>query len=300
MAILEVHHHTVYHYSAPVGFGPHRWMFRPRDSQEQRLISSERKIRPEPSGVVWQHDVFGNQVALIEFDTKARELVFESEITLEHSPELGLRYTAEDEGRIWPFDYDQAMLPDLAAYRQVHYPDASVEAWARSLVSDPQVATIQLLERLNEAVTESCDYSRRYSPGTQLPVQTLSTKQGTCRDFALLMMEAARILGFAARFVSGYLYAPSRDSTTMRGGGNTHAWVQIFLPGAGWIEFDPTNRIVGSRDLIRVGVARDPSQAMPLRGSFIGAREAYRGMEVSVNVKRQRIAPGPAGGLEPV
>lgn len=293
MAILEVHHRTIYRYSAPVGFGPHRWMFRPRDSQEQRLISSERRIVPEPQSVVWQHDVFGNQVALVMFDTKATELSFQSDITLEHSPELGLRYTAEDESRIWPFEYDSAVLPDLEAYRRVHYPDAGVEAWARSLLSDEPIPTKRLLERLNTAVSETCSYARRYDPGTQRPADTLARKHGTCRDFTLLMMEAARVLGFAARFVTGYLYAPSRDTATVRGGGNTHAWVQIFLPGAGWIEFDPTNRIVGSRDLIRIGVARDPSQAMPLKGSFSGPRSAYLGMEVEVTVHQQRVAAAP-------
>ena len=289
MAILDVHHRTVYRYDRAVGFGPHRWMFRPRDSQEQRLISSERRITPEPSSVVWQHDVFGNQVALVEFETDASELVFESDISLEHSPELGLHYTAEDRGGTWPIEYPARELPDLAPYRHIHYPDESVTAWARSLAPTTSVRTTELLERLNAAVRESCIYTRRSSPGTQSPGTTLSVKRGTCRDFALLMMEAARVLGFAARFVSGYLYAPSRDTATIRGGGATHAWVQVFLPGSGWVEFDPTNGIVGSRDLIRVSVARDPSQAMPLKGSFVGPSKSYLGMEVEVIVRRRQF-----------
>jgi transglutaminase-like putative cysteine protease len=287
MAILDVHHRTVYSYDRSVGFGVHRWMFRPRDSQEQRLLSSERRVSPEPAGVVWQHDVFGNQVALVEFDSSAAELVFESDISLEHSPELGLRYTAEDEGRGWPLEYDAAVLPDLAAYRRVHYPDPNVADWAKSLVPEGRVSTIRLLERLNGAVRETCGYARRYSPGTQPPSVTLGEKRGTCRDLALLMMEAARELGFAARFVTGYIYAPSRDKASVQGGGATHAWVQVFLPGAGWVEFDPTNGIVGSRDLVRIGVARDPSQAKPLGGSFKGPAEAYLGMQVDVVVRRQ-------------
>lgn len=262
-------------------------MFRPRDSQEQRLLSSERLITPEPSSVVWQHDVFGNQVALVQFDAEASELIFESDISLEHSPELGLRYTAEDESRVWPFEYDASVLPDLEAYRRVHYRDPTVSDWAKSIVPQGKVATIKLLEGLNRAVRETCSYARRNEPGTQLPAITLATKRGTCRDLALLMMEAARELGFAARFVTGYIYVPSRDNSSVRGGGATHAWVQIFLPGAGWVEFDPTNGIIGSRDLVRIGVARDPSQAKPLAGSFSGPREAYLGMQVEVIVRRQ-------------
>src|SRR3569832_513062 len=131
MAILDVHHRTVYRYDRPVSFGTHRWMFRPRVSQEQRLITSERRISPEPSAVVWQHDVFGNQVALVEFESSAHELVFESDISLEHSPELGLRYSAEDSARTWPFEYPERELPELAPYRQVHYPDDRVVEWVR-------------------------------------------------------------------------------------------------------------------------------------------------------------------------
>ena len=109
---------------------------------------------------------------------------------------------------------------------------------------------------------------------------TLALGRGTCRDFALLMMEAVRCLGMAARFVSGYLYVPDKDGTTHFGGGSTHAWCQVYLPGAGWVEFDPTNGIVGNRDLIRVAVARDPRQAVPLSGTFSGSRSDSLGMDV--------------------
>jgi transglutaminase-like putative cysteine protease len=140
---------------------------------------------------------------------------------------------------------------------------------------------------LNEAVAQSFSYNRRTEPGTQEPGVTLRTQRGTCRDFALLMMEAARALGFAARFVSGYIYVPGRDGPSLLGGGSTHAWCQIYLPGSGWVEFDPTNGIVGNRDLIRVAVARTPYQAVPLFGTYYGDRADELGMDVSVNVKRE-------------
>jgi transglutaminase-like putative cysteine protease len=134
------------------------------------------------------------------------------------------------------------------------------------------------------AIKESFTYSRRTDPGTQSPIVTLNTGTGTCRDFALLMMEAARSLGFAARFVTGYVYVPSRGRAANLGGGSTHAWVQIYLPGAGWVEFDPTNGIIGTSDLIRVGVARDPRQAIPLYGTYMGKGDDWLGMNVQVNV----------------
>jgi transglutaminase-like putative cysteine protease len=138
---------------------------------------------------------------------------------------------------------------------------------------------------LNEAIAQSFSYKRRSSDGTQIPLETIRRQEGTCRDFALLMMEAARSLGFTARFVKGYVYVPSRDGSDRLGGGSTHAWCQIYVPGSGWVEFDPTNGIVGNRDLIRVGVARTPGQAVPLSGTYRGDPEDELGMEVSVNVR---------------
>lgn len=134
------------------------------------------------------------------------------------------------------------------------------------------------------AIHESFSYRKRHEHGTQPPALTLALRRGTCRDFALLMMEAVRALGFAARFVTGYVYVSDRDGEEMLGGGSTHAWAQVYLPGAGWVEFDPTNGIVGSRDLIRVAVTRDPLQAVPLSGSYIGAAEDFDDMTVQVNV----------------
>lgn len=289
MSILKVYHRTTYRYRRPVSFNEHRWLFRPRDSQEQRLILANRQITPEPSDVTWIHDVFSNQVALVSFDVDAAELIFESSISLEHTPQAGPNFRTEDSARHWPFDYDQDTLVDIEPYRRVHYPDATVETWARSFVPfDSVIETAKLLQLLNAGVRETCRYTRRSNPGTQTPALTLASKLGTCRDFALLMMEAARYLGFAARFVTGYIYVPGRDEGKIQGGGATHAWVQVFLPGAGWIEFDPTNGIIGNRDLIRIGVARDPQHAKPLSGSFIGDPSDYLGMEVDVQVTKLR------------
>jgi transglutaminase-like putative cysteine protease len=123
----------------------------------------------------------------------------------------------------------------------------------------------------------------------QTPHETLDQRSGTCRDFATLMIEAIRQLGYAARFVSGYLYSPQRDSGSPQylGAGATHAWVQVYLPGAGWTAFDPTNNLVGGTDLIRVGVARHASLATPVSGSWRGSADDYLGMEVEVQVRKR-------------
>jgi transglutaminase-like putative cysteine protease len=291
LTVYRVRHVTTYRYGEAVGFGEHRLLFRPRGSHDQRLISAELRIEPEPASLHWVHDVFGNSVAIARFDGKAAELHFEIDVVLDHSPELEPLFRTEPEAKPWPIVYDPDVVPDLESSLRRHYPDnGEVEAWARQFVTTPGAVpeTGHVLMTMNAAIKDGFRYSRRTDPGTQPPLTTLSTKTGTCRDFALLMMESVRSLGFAARFVTGYIYVPSRDRDEIRGGGATHAWVQVFVPGAGWVEFDPTNGIIGSRELIRVGVARDPRQAKPLSGSFIGSRDMYLGMTVEVKVTKER------------
>jgi transglutaminase-like putative cysteine protease len=287
MTIFSVRHITAYSYHRPVEFGEHRLMFRPRDSFDQRLLEATLKVDPEPSYVRWIHDVFGNCVALIGLSRPAKELRFETHIRLDHTPQVALNLQIDEEALTYPFAYDADEVTDLERTIKRHYPDPGDEVghWARQFVRIGQpMETGHLLMTLCYGIHESFAYSRRIEKGTQTPLQTLQLRRGTCRDFALLMMEAARSLGMAARFVTGYVYVPDRDGSTTRGGGSTHAWCQIYLPGAGWVEFDPTNGIVGNRDLIRVAVARDPRQAIPLTGSYDGEASDFDDMSVQVNV----------------
>ena len=164
-------------------------------------------------------------------------------------------------------------------------PERQLEGWVRRFLRQGRpTATGELLKTLTYGIKESLAYSHRAEGGTHAPLTTLNLGRGSCRDLALLMMEAVRCLGLAARFVSGYIYVPARDEGTYLGGGSTHAWCQVYLPGAGWVEFDPTNGIIGNRDLIRVAVARDPAQAVPLTGTFFGNAEDDLGMSVEVQV----------------
>lgn len=285
MTIFSVRHATAYRYRRPVRFGVHHLMFRPRDSYDQRLIRCDLVVEPEPSGVRWIHDVFGNCVALVGISRASEQLLFETRIVLDHTPQALPDLQIETEALNYPFDYGPDEAADLAACIRPHYPDPAVAQWARRFLhAGGPTETGHLLMTLCYAIRESFSYARRHESGTQPPALTLERRCGTCRDFALLMMEAVRTLGFASRFVTGYVYVPDRDGAPNRGGGSTHAWCQVYLPGAGWVEFDPTNGIVGNRDLIRVGVARDPSQAVPLYGSYDGLRADYADMVVQVNV----------------
>jgi transglutaminase-like putative cysteine protease len=287
MTIFSVHHATTYRYKKPVRPGLHQLMFRPRDSFDQRLLECRLDVSPSPSEIRWIHDPFGNCITLVDFSTRTTELQFETLIKLDHTPENAPDFRIEDYALSHPFSYADDESPDLEAYIRRHYPgDTNVEDWLSKFIgSGLRTPTGQLLMTLNEAIAESFSYKRRSSRGTQTPGETIRMQEGTCRDFALLMMEAARSLGFAARFVTGYVYVPDRDGPTRLGGGSTHAWCQIYVPGSGWVEFDPTNGIVGNRDLIRVAVARTPNQAIPLSGTYWGDPEDELGMKVSVNVK---------------
>lgn len=287
MALFEITHRTVYRYAQPVRFGEHRALLRPRVSHDLHLRSMELRVSPR-SKIRWVSDVFANSVALIGPEETADTLEVESRLLLERREEE--RFSVAPRGEVietYPFLYDEAILPDLGTTQQRHYPDndGSVLTFARRFIQDG-IDSAELLARMMCAIRSEIAYRPRYEEGTQHPADTLALASGTCRDFALLMMETARALGYAARFVTGYLYDAPADGNApaIRGAGASHAWVQIYLPLSGWVEYDPTNALIGGRDLIRVAVARDPRQAIPLSGSFQGAAGAYQGMEVSVDV----------------
>ena len=267
-------------------------MMRPRDSHDQRQISARLDISPAPAQLRWMLDVFGNNVAVARFDRWARELLVINRLQIGHTAPESLDGTpleswVEPYARTTPFSYDAEEMPDLLRLIERLYPDPghALDRWARAFLrTDGPTETLPLLEAMTRSIRRQFTYQSRQRSGIQTPSETLWLGTGTCRDFAVLMMEAARCLGFAARFVSGYIYVPEREGRPHRGGGNTHAWAQIYVPGAGWLEFDPTNSIIGSRDLIRVCVTRDPQLAVPLSGSWTGAAADCLGMDVSVEV----------------
>lgn len=297
MSLLTVRHLTVYRYSEPVGLGEHRMMFRPRESHDLTLLKSKLEITPEPASLRWIHDVFDNSVAVATFDGKTSELRFDSTVTLEHFETALPDYPLEEYARTYPFRYSDDEIPDLACALAHRYPSNEVKRWVKQFLSPSGTApTMDLLRSITLGVKRSFGYMRRGEKGVQSPSETLQSRCGSCRDFAVLMMEAVRSLGLAARFVSGYIFIPGAapggvpDSEAGRvlGGGATHAWMQAYLPGTGWIDFDPTNSIIGNRNLIRVAVAWDPKQVLPLWGTFAGPASAFLGMEVAVSVTESR------------
>jgi transglutaminase-like putative cysteine protease len=287
MPLLTIHHKTEYRYTHPVAFGEHRIMLRPRDGHDLRVVSGRLEIVPQPMSLRWIHDVFGNSVAIATFDERAETLSIVSTATVEHNPAEEFALTADDPAYFYPFLYDDEEFPDLVQFITPQYgdPNGELSAWARNFLdAEGPTPTFNILSSMTHGIRNAFVYRKRHEHGTQHPLDTLQTRSGTCRDYALFMIEALRRLGIAARFVSGYLFIPGDRAHRYAGGGSTHAWVQVYLPSAGWIEFDPTNGIVGTRDLVRVAVARDPRQAIPLHGTYLGSADAFVAMDVSINV----------------
>lgn len=289
----DIVHTTVYRYAQPVTFGEHRVLFRPRDSHDLRVLATDLDVSPEADVRLIQ-DPNSNSIALVQPKVAADTLQIVCSFTIEHAETMNLELPLDPSAELYPFSYSTDEWADLEPFLRPGHddPQGQLITWARQFVrTDGPTGTRDLLVAMNQHIRDNFRYQARDEEGTQTPVQTLELGSGSCRDFALLMMEASRRLGIATRFVSGYLYDPALDAKPdegvhVVGAGYTHAWMQAYLPGAGWVPFDPTNNLLGGTELIRVGVARDPSQAAPISGSWFGQTGDYLGMSVTVTVQR--------------
>ena len=291
MAILyELEHTTTYSYANPVTFGKHRAMFLPRPGARGRLVNWSARTSI-PSTIRWTTDALGNNVTEMAFAQPARELTFSLKARGIHFGLDGVeKHELERRAETVPVQYTPDEWNDLLVYIRPHAedPDGAVAAWAKSFVADNRDGTTDVLQRMLDVFRDTFTYNAREAEGTQSPAETLRTRSGTCRDYAWLMIEALRRLSFAVRFVSGYLYDAALDGGAVGavGSGATHAWLAVYLPGAGWRPYDPTNRINAGYDLIPVAIARHPGQAVPLEGSWFGDAADYRGMAVKVAVHK--------------
>jgi transglutaminase-like putative cysteine protease len=290
--VFDIVHTTHYRYATPVTLNEHRVMFRPRSSHDLRVLATDLQVTPQPVDIRLILDVYSNSVALVQPQSPANELRIVSSFTVEHTGTRALDLPLLKSAEQFPFDYSAEEKIALQHYQLPFYDDPTGElsAWARQFVrNDGPTGTRELLVSMTQFIRDSMTYVLRHEEGVQTPYDTLRLQSGTCRDFATLMIEAVRSLGYAARFVSGYIYTPwlDGDDTATTGSGATHAWLQVYLPGAGWIPFDPTNNLIGGTDLIRVAVARHASLATPISGSWHGKSGDYLGMTVDVQVHRR-------------
>lgn len=284
MPIFSIQHVTTYHYRKSVDFGEHRMMLHPRDDGDQRVLRSGITITPEPSRIDWMLDDFGNHVAVASFSARANKLRFDSSILVDQASAQFDAADIADYARSYPFSYAAANSHEVTRYNAQPSHHRQLVPWASSFLREDGTAdTYGLLVGMTERIKRTFKHGARYQPGTRDPVQTLELANGSCRDLAVLMIAALRTLGIAARFVSGYLNLADPDDDSISGG-NTHAWVQAFVPGPGWVDFDPSSGTVGNENLVRLAAVDEPQAAVPLQGTFIGFASDHLAMDVAVRV----------------
>lgn len=283
---LQIRHRTTYEYRQPVRLGQHRLMLRPRESRDLRILSLDLDLVPS-SSVMWAQDVFGNAIATASFSAPTARLDIESRVEIELTTPAWPIFAVSASALSYPFRYANDEWADLGALAVPQYQDGErLRTWAEGFVLGPPTDTLALLKDLSAGVSRSILYQSREEEGTQTPNQTLDRGWGSCRDFAVLFAEAVRSLGFGARIVSGYLHNPGGGATGSFGSGSTHAWTEVYVPGAGWITFDPTNRSMGGANLVPVAVGRGIEQIVPVAGSFTGMSDAFAGLTVEVSVSQ--------------
>jgi len=279
---LKIKHLTEYQFNSPVTLQPHRLLLRPREGPEIHIESSSLRISP-PHTVKWQRDVLDNAAAVVVFPESTQTLSIQSVVVIQHFMEAPLDFLVEDYAVNYPFQYAFHDRTDLLPFLQPVYPgdEQAIRSWFSQLgIEQPVMQTYVLLDLMNRTITRDFTYTVREEQGVQSPSQTLLLKRGSCRDFAALFVEACRYLGLASRFVSGYTHTPATEQWSAA----THAWAEVYLPGAGWKGFDPTSgEVTGSRH-ISVAVARHPETVPPVAGSFIGPAGSTPKLIVDVRV----------------
>jgi transglutaminase-like putative cysteine protease len=295
---LRIHHRTSYKYADPVPFGRHRFMLRPREGQKLQIEKCRIEISPAHR-LRWIRDIWENNVGLVEFREPARELVIDCEFIVNTSDANPFDFLIESEAAEYPFNYDYDLFQELRPLIQPLYvrDESRVREWlAQFWRAGKRIETLELLQKINGDIYRTLRYRRREERGVQSPAETLENNSGSCRDFATLFIEACRCLGFAARFVSGYAYSPE-----VTGEMSMHAWGEVYLPGAGWLGFDPSLGVLADSSFVPVAVSRHPENATPVSGTYIGTSRVFLRHDVTLFVEPVKDAvSAPDSSPEPV
>lgn len=283
MSTLRIEHHTTYRYGRPIEFGRHRLVLRPREGHDLHVVRMTLDIFPAHR-VLWSRDVFGNSIALVDFLEDSDRLEFRSEVIVHRTMPFEAEEPHSRERFPFPVEYDVLERVVVGAYQAVSYPDdaRAVHKWLGDALPERDPADAEsVVAALNLLIHRQIAYQRRSERGVQSPAQTLALGSGSCRDMAVLLMDAARALGFATRFVSGYLDCPA----SIAGRASTHAWTEVYLPHLGWRGYDPTLGETTSLKHVTTGVSNHPRGVMPISGHFNGTSADYQGMTVTVKTE---------------
>jgi len=276
---ISIEHTTVYDYARSVNLGRHRLVLRPREGHDLRVERLRLQLTPS-ARVEWVRDVFGNSIALVDFLEPADTLRIVNDVVVRRGPPFPARAVHDPWSVPFPPRYDAHEAAIVGVYSQPVYGDDvdRLRAWLAAAPSDDPLDAEGTMIALCRRVFTSVRYLRRLEKGVQTPAETLTRGSGSCRDLATLFMEAARAMGVAARFASGYLHG----SASLAAQASTHAWTEVYLPTLGWRGLDPTTGDATSLNHIVTGVSTHPRGVMPVSGSFSGAATDHVRMHVSV------------------
>ena len=287
---IHIHHRTTYRYSLKVSLGLHRLMMRPREGHGVRLEGCSFDISL-PHRLRWVRDLHENNIGLIDFTELASEMVIEGNFTLDISERNPFDFILLPDAAEYPFSYDHELLLELLPLSQsIYIRDVDrIRDWlAPFWHPGKKVETLSLLQQLNLHIYRTFRYQRREQRGVLSPAETLENNGGSCRDFATLFMEICRFMGLASRFVSGYMY-----SSEIAGRMSMHGWAEVYLPGAGWIGFDPSWGLLAASNYFPVAVSRHSEHVPPISGTYFGTSRAFLNSQIDLYVTRTDVVLQP-------
>lgn len=290
LMILSIQHRTHYRYPEPVRFTPHRVLLRPREHHGLCVNSFDLTVQPT-ANLHWMVDAYENHLVVAHLQELSNEIRIEADLQVNLTTRNPFDFIIEPYAENYPFSYNPQERKALLPYLEVGSPSccSGVLPWVWNEFPSMPVSTLEVLTQINHRIRERFQYIRRDEEGVQTPDETLQKGSGSCRDFSLLFIEICRQLGFAARFVSGYLYDPPSGANHIENvaDGSMHAWTQVYIPGAGWKGFDPTNGVLENTCFIPCAVANEPKLTSPIQGSYAHAHSTIPStMEVSLQINR--------------
>jgi len=294
---FHIHHRTSYYYSIPVLLGPHRLMMRPREGHGVRMDSCFFAVSI-PHRIRWARDLHENSVGVIDFTELGSELIIEGAFWLDVAEKNPFDFILHPEAAEYPFSYDHELTLELAHLSQnIYVRDVEcVRDWLNPIWHPgKKVGTLELLQTLNMTIYRNFQYQRREQKGVLSPAETIENNGGSCRDYATLFMEVCRLLGLASRFVSGYMY-----SSEISGRMSMHGWAEVYLPGAGWIGFDPSWGLLAASNYIPVAVSRHSEHVPPISGTYLGTPRNFLSSQVDLYVRRTDASPDMSPNLEKI
>lgn len=285
--LLRIVHETRYFYHEPVKFGQHRLVLRPREGHDLQVESLRLDITPAFE-LTWNRDVFGNSIALVDFKAAGSELHIVSDVLVVRSEHSLTKFWKRPREATRPPVYDPLDRLVASAYQQTVYPDdaTAVQTWLKELPFEIPQSVYSAVKALNRHIHEKFPSKRREERGVLTPTQTIERGSGSCRDLATLLLEAARSLGLAARFASGYLDCTASEL----GVASTHAWTEVYLPGEGWRGFDPSLGKETDEQHVVTGVSNHPRGVMPVSGHYYGLAKQFKELKVAVRFEKTPAA----------